>query len=67
VGSRIDTNSATNPVGQDHWNGVGSDGKKYGTYLPDVWAGPYPGHKFFWGLNWPTKPDPMHFQYATGY
>jgi len=66
-GAAIDTNSATNPVGQDHWNGVGSDGKKYGTYLPDVWAGPYPGHKFFWGLNWPNKPDPMHFQYATGY
>jgi hypothetical protein len=66
-GAAIDTNSATNPVGQDHWNGLGADGKKYGTYLPDVWRGPYPGHHFFWGLSWPTKPDPMHFQYATGY
>jgi hypothetical protein len=66
-GAAIDTNTATNPVGQDHWNGLGADGKKYGTYLPDVWRGPYPGHKFFWGLNWPNKPDPMHFQYATGF
>ena len=46
---------------------MGSDGKTYGTYLPDVWRGPYPGHKFFWGLNWDSKPDPMHFQYALGY
>lgn len=66
-GAAIDTNSATNPMGQDHWNGQGSDGKAHGTYLPDVWRGAYPGHRFFWGLNWDTRPDPMHFQYATGY
>ena len=66
-GAAIDTNSATNPVGQNFWNGVGTDGKNYATYLPDIWRGAYPGHRFFWGLNWDTKPDPMHFQYATGY
>ena len=66
-GAAIDTNSSTNPMGQDFWNGHGSDGKAYGTYLPDVWRGPYPGHKFFWGLNWDSRPDPMHFQYALGY
>ena len=66
-GAAIDTNSATNPMGQNFWDGHGSDGKPYGTYLPDVWRGPYPGHKFFWGLNWDSKPDPMHFQYALGY
>ena len=66
-GAAIDTNSSLNPMGQDHWNGTGIDGQKYGTYLPDIWRGPYPGHKFFWGLNWDSKPDPMHFQYATGY
>ena len=66
-GAAIDTNSATNPMGQAFWNGVGTDGKNHGTYLPDVWRGPYPGHKFFWGLNWDTRPDPMHFQYALGY
>ena len=66
-GAAIDTNSATNPMGQDFWDGTGSDGKNYATYLPDVWRGPYPGHKFFWGLNWDSRPDPMHFQYALGY
>jgi len=66
-GAAIDTNSSTNPMGQDFWNGRGTDGKNYGTYLPDVWRGAYPGHKFFWGLNWDSKPDPMHFQFALGY
>lgn len=66
-GAAIDTNSSLNPVGQDYWNGTGADGKRYGTYLPDIWRGANPGHRFYWGLNWPTKPDPMHFQYATGY
>jgi len=66
-GAAIDTNSATNPMGQNFWNGTGTDGKNYGTYIPDVWRGPYPGHKFFWGLNWDSRPDPMHFQYALGY
>lgn len=66
-GAAVDTNTATNPVGQDRWNGLGADGKNYGTYLPDIWRGPYPGHKFYWGLNWDSKPDPMHFQFALGY
>jgi len=66
-GAAIDTNSARNPMYQSFWNGKGADGKDYGRYLPDVWRGAYPGHHFFWGLNWDTKPDPMHFQYVTDY
>jgi hypothetical protein len=66
-GAAIDTNSARNPLGQDHWVGIGADGVAYGTYLPDVWRGAYPGHRFFWGLNWDSRPDPMHFQYVTDY
>jgi hypothetical protein len=66
-GAAIDTNSARNPLGQDHWVGIGADGEHYGTYLPDVWRGAYPGHGFFWGLNWDSRPDPMHFQYVTNY
>ena len=38
-----------------------------GNYLPDVWRGVFPGHRFFWGLNFDTTPDPMHFQYVTNY
>ncbi len=66
-GAAVDTNSARNPVGQDRWNGRGADGTDYGTYLPDIWRGSDPGHRFFWGLNFSTTPDPMHFQYVTGY
>jgi hypothetical protein len=66
-GAAVDTNSARNPRFQTFWNGKGADGKDYGRYLPDVWRGAYPGHHFFWGLNWDNKPDPMHFQYVTDY
>jgi hypothetical protein len=66
-GAAIDTNSARNPVGQDRWNGIGFDGVDYGTFIPDIWKGNYPGHRFYWGLKFSTTPDPMHFQYATGY
>jgi D-alanyl-D-alanine carboxypeptidase len=66
-GAAVDTNSARNPLGQDHWNGKGADGTDYGRYLPDVWRGAFPGHHFFWGLNWDSRPDPMHFQYVTDY
>ncbi len=65
-GAAIDTNWQRNPLGQAFWNGHGADGKPYGTYLPDVWRGPFPGHNFFWGINW-SRPDPMHFQYVTNY
>ena len=66
-GAAVDTNSARNPVGQDHWNGHGADGVDYDKYIPDVWRGGYPGHRFYWGLNFSTTPDPMHFQYVTNY
>ena len=66
-GAAIDTNSARNPLGQSFWNGKGADGYDYGRYLPNVWRGPYPGHGFFWGINWDSRPDPMHFQYVTDY
>jgi hypothetical protein len=66
-GAAIDTNSARNPVGQTTWNGIGANGKDYGKYIPDVWKGAYPGHNFHWGIHFSTTPDPMHFQYVTGY
>jgi len=66
-GAAVDTNSARNPVGQATWDGHGSDGVAYHSYLPGVWKGAYPGHNFYWGKNFSTTPDPMHFQYVTGY
>lgn len=65
-GAAIDTNSARNPVGQATWNGIGSDGVRYKSYLPKLWKGASPGHNFYWGITFST-PDPMHFQYVTGY
>jgi len=65
-GAAVDTNWQRNFRGQHFWNGRGADGKDHGTYIPDVWRGAFPGHRFFWGLNW-SNPDPMHFQYVTGY
>ena len=66
-GAAVDTNWQRNPRLQDHWNGRGFDGENHGTYIPDVWRGGFPGHRFFWGLNWDSAPDPMHFQYVTDY
>lgn len=66
-GAAIDTNWQRNPRYQTFWNGRGADGVDHLTYIPDVWRGPFPGHRFYWGLNWPTAPDPMHFQYVTNY
>jgi hypothetical protein len=65
-GVAIDTNTKRNPQGQARWNGRGADGRDYGTYLPKLWKGPDPGHRFRWGRNFST-PDPHHFQYVTGY
>lgn len=66
-GAAVDTNWQRNPRGQDYWNGRGADGTDHRMYIPDVWRGSYPGHRFFWGLNFSTTPDPMHFQYVTNY
>ena len=66
-GAAIDTNWQRNPRYQNYWNGRGIDGDDHGTYLPDVWRGPFPGHHFFWGMRWDSAPDPMHFQYVTNY
>jgi hypothetical protein len=65
-GAAVDTNWLRNPMGQSYWNGRGADGVDYGRYIPDVWRGKKPGHRFFWGLNW-SRPDPMHFQYVINY
>jgi D-alanyl-D-alanine carboxypeptidase len=65
-GAAVDTNWQRNFRGQDFWNGRGFDGENHGTYIPDVYRGGFPGHRFFWGLNW-SNPDPMHFQYVTNY
>jgi len=59
-GAAIDTNTARNPVGGSTWDGHGSDGKAYGSYIPQQWT----GHNWQWGKAWN---DPHHFQYVTGY
>jgi D-alanyl-D-alanine carboxypeptidase-like protein len=66
-GAAIDTNTARNPFGQTYWNGRGADGDDHGDYLPDIYKGGAPGHRFYWGLNFSGTKDPMHFQYVTGY
>lgn len=66
-GAAIDINWQRNPRGSSTWNGIGADGRNYARYLPKLWKGAYPGHNFYWGLNFSTIPDPMHFQYVTGY
>jgi D-alanyl-D-alanine carboxypeptidase len=63
-GAAIDTNTARNPYGQDHWNGKGADGHDHGLYIPDLYRGAYPGHRFVWGKQWS---DPHHFQYVSNY
>lgn len=65
-GAAIDTNTARNPQGQSTWNGIGADGKNHGKYIPNTWRGADPGHRFKWGITF-SNPDPMHFQYVTGY
>lgn len=65
-GAAVDTNWQRNYRGQTFWNGRGIDGQDHGTYIPDVWRGGFPGHRFYWGLNF-SNPDPMHFQYVTNY
>ena len=65
-GAAVDTNTARNPLGQGYWVGIGADGNKYGKYIPNVWKGWNPGHRFYWGLHF-SRPDPHHFQYVTGY
>ncbi len=65
-GAAIDTNTARNPYGQGHWVGIGADGQRHYKYIPKLYKGPYPGHRFYWGLKFST-PDPHHFQYVTGY
>ena len=67
LGGRRRHELAAHPRYQDYWNGRGFDGQNHGTYIPDVWRGGFPGHRFFWGLNWDSAPDPMHFQYVTNY
>lgn len=53
-GAAVDLNAATNPLDQ-----TGDMDPK----LIDVFA----HFGFFWGGNFQSRPDPMHFQYATGY
>ena len=63
-GAAIDTNTARNPYGQDHWEGKGADGHDYGRYIPNLYRGSFPGHRFVWGKRWS---DPHHFQYVSNY
>jgi D-alanyl-D-alanine carboxypeptidase len=65
-GVAIDINSVRNPQGDTSWDGVGSNGTNYGTYLPDLFTQSLIGN-FYWGLNFSSNKDPMHFQYVTGY
>lgn len=65
-GIAVDTNSVKNPRGQSSWDGTGDNGTDYKNQLPDLWQRPdLVNH--YWGLNFSSIPDPMHFQYATGY
>lgn len=52
-GIAVDINAATNPLGS------------HGDLDPRLIA-VFQGHKWTYGGHWPT-PDPMHFQFATGY
>ena len=65
-GVAIDINSVRNALGDTNWDGVGSNGTNYGTYLPDLFTQSLIGN-FHWGLNFSGRKDPMHFQYVTGY
>jgi hypothetical protein len=53
-GAAIDLNASTNPLG-----GEGD----MDPLIIDVFS----HFGFFWGGNFQSRPDPMHFQYATGY
>jgi hypothetical protein len=53
-GAAVDLNAETNPLGGP--GDMSSD-------LIDV----FEHFGFFWGGNFHSRPDPMHFQYATGY
>lgn len=59
-GAAIDTNTLRNPWQARNWDGRGSNGKRYGRYLPDL----YLRQGFYWGIHFR---DPMHFQYVSGY
>ena len=53
-GAAIDLNSETNPLGQ-----TGD--------MSDAIVEIFQHFGFLWGGDFRTRPDPMHFQYATGY
>lgn len=59
-GAAIDTNTLRNPWRARNWDGRGSNGRKYGRYLPNL----YLRQNFYWGIHFR---DPMHFQYVSGY
>jgi hypothetical protein len=59
-GAAIDTNTLRNPWRARRWNGRGSNGRRYGRYLPNL----YLRQNFYWGIHFR---DPMHFQYVSGY
>jgi hypothetical protein len=65
-GAAVDTNSVKNQLGNEEWNGIGDDGVDYKEALPEIWTNSeYVNH--YWGIKFSGNPDPMHFQYATGY
>lgn len=59
-GAAVDTNTLRNPWGARRWDGKGSNGRRYGRFLPRLWM----NQGFYWGINFR---DPMHFQYVSGY
>ena len=59
-GAAIDTNTLRNPWQARSWDGRGSNGRRYGRYLPNL----YLNQGFYWGIHFR---DPMHFQYVSGY
>ena len=53
-GAAIDLNAATNELGTDG-------------HMPQAIIEVFEHFGFFWGGNFHSRRDPMHFQYATGY
>lgn len=54
-GIAVDINWTDNPYGQGYWRGD--------PYIPET----FENHRWYWGLNFRSAKDPMHFQYVTGY
>lgn len=62
-GCAIDVDAQTNPMLLDC--PIGDPRRRHALPVPVIAA--FKSAGFFWGGDWPTLFDPMHFQLATGY